>query len=97
MVFRKCHRRQTQTIYTRKFLDIPYAALSNSQKLDVYLPEQGNGPFPVIVSIHGGAFMGCDKGDVQVMPMLEGVKKGFAVIIHQLPLEWRGKIPGFGS
>ena len=52
----------------RKMLDVPYAALSPAQKLDIYWPEEGNGPFPVIVSIHGGAFMGGDKGDVQVTP-----------------------------
>ena len=34
----------------------------------------------MIVAIHGGAFMGCDKGDLQVTPMLEGLKKGFAVV-----------------
>jgi acetyl esterase/lipase len=78
---------------TRKFINIPYAGLSNSQKLDIYLPEQGNGPFPVIVSIHGGAFMGCDKGDVQVMPMLEGVNKGFAVISINYRLSGEAKFP----
>jgi acetyl esterase/lipase len=54
----------------RKYLDISYAQLSPAQKLDIYLPEEGEGPFPVILSIHGGAFMGCDKADSQVMPML---------------------------
>jgi acetyl esterase/lipase len=64
---------------TRKFLDIPYAQLSAAQKLDLYLPEQGEGPFPLILSIHGGAFMGCDKADLQILPMLEGLKRGYAV------------------
>jgi len=64
----------------RRFLDIPYAHLSPAQKLDIYLPDEGDGPFPVIVSIHGGAFMGCDKGDLQVLPMLEGLKRGYAVV-----------------
>jgi len=56
-----------------------YAATSLSQKLDVYLPE-GNGPFPVILSIHGGAFKGGDKRDGQLTPMLEGLKRGYAVV-----------------
>jgi acetyl esterase/lipase len=34
----------------------------------------------VIVSIHGGAFMFGDKGDEQVLPMLEGLKRGYAVV-----------------
>lgn len=63
-----------------KFLDIPYASLSQAQKLDIYLPDQTTEPLPVIVSIHGGAFMGGDKRDDQVKPMLEGLKRGYAVI-----------------
>jgi len=63
-----------------KFLDIPYASMSEAQKLDIYLPESGNGPFPVIVSIHGGGFAAGDKRGAQVEPMLEGLKSGYAVI-----------------
>jgi acetyl esterase/lipase len=77
----------------RKFLDIPYACLSPAQQLDVYLPDEGEGPFPVIVSIHGGAFMGCDKADVQVLPMLEGLKRGYAVVAVNYRLSWEAKFP----
>lgn len=41
--------------------DIAYASVSSAQKLDVYMPY-GNGPFPAVVLIHGGAFMIGDKG-----------------------------------
>jgi acetyl esterase/lipase len=64
----------------QKWLDVPYAKASRAQKLDIYLPNDGNGPFPVIVSIHGGAFKSGDKGDNQVTPMLEGLKRGYAVV-----------------
>lgn len=64
----------------RKFLDVVYGRFSTSQKLDIYLPDEGDGPFPVIVSIHGGAFMGCDKADIQVVPMLAGLARGYAVV-----------------
>ena len=64
----------------RKWLNISYATISPAQKLDIYLPEQGNGPFPLIISIHGGAFMFGDKADEQVNPMLEGLKHGYAVV-----------------
>lgn len=64
----------------RKMLDIAYASVSPAQKLDIYWPEEGNFPFPVILSIHGGAFMGGDKGDRQLTPVLEGVKRGYAVV-----------------
>jgi len=77
----------------RKFLDIPYAHLSPSQKLDIYLPDEGEGPFPVIVFIHGGAFMGGDKGDSQIMPVLEGLKRGYAVVSINYRLSWEAKFP----
>jgi acetyl esterase/lipase len=77
----------------RKFLDLPYAHLSPAQKLDIYLPEEGDGPFPVIVSIHGGAFMGCDKGDMQIMPMLEGLKRGYAVVAVNYRLSGEAQFP----
>jgi acetyl esterase/lipase len=63
-----------------KWTDIPYATASSAQKLDIYLPDAGDGPFPVIVSIHGGAFRMGDKADVQVTPMLAGLKQGYAVV-----------------
>jgi acetyl esterase/lipase len=77
----------------RKYLDVPYAGLSPLQKLDIYLPEEGKGPFPVIVSIHGGAFMGCDKADLQVLPMLEGLKRGYAVVAVNYRLSWEARFP----
>jgi acetyl esterase/lipase len=64
----------------RKMFDLPYANLSEAQKLDIYWPEDGDGPFPVIVSIHGGAFMGGDKRDVQLTPMLRALKRGYCVV-----------------
>lgn len=65
---------------TRKMFDLPYATISPTQKLDIYWPAEGNGPFPVIMSIHGGAFMGGDKRDIQLMPMLEATQRGYAVV-----------------
>jgi acetyl esterase/lipase len=77
----------------RRFLDIPYAHLSPAQKLDIYLPDEGDGPFPVIVSIHGGAFMGCDKADLQVLPALQGLKRGYAVVAINYRLSGEAKFP----
>lgn len=63
-----------------KWKDLPYASGSTAQKLDIYLPDSGDGPFPVIIAIHGGAFMIGDKADFQLKPMLEGLKRGYAVV-----------------
>lgn len=64
----------------RKWLDIPYATQSPAQKLDIYLPADGNGPFPVICEFHGGAWLFGDKRDTQQIPMLRGLDKGYAVV-----------------
>jgi acetyl esterase/lipase len=77
----------------RRYLDIPYANLSLSQELDIYLPHEGEGPFPVILSLHGGAFMGCDKSDMQVLPMLQGLKRGYAVAALNYRLSWEATFP----
>lgn len=78
---------------TRKFLDIPYADLSPAEKLDIYLPEAGGGPYPVIVSIHGGAFMIGDKTDAQLQPMLEGLRRGYAVVALNYRLSGEAEFP----
>jgi acetyl esterase/lipase len=77
----------------RQYQNIPYAALSLSQSLDIYLPDDGEGPFPVILSIHGGAFMGCDKADMQVLPALEAMKRGYAVVALNYRLSWEATFP----
>jgi acetyl esterase/lipase len=68
------------TYIKRRWIDIKYADNSETQKLDIYLPHEGKGPFPVIFSIHGGAFMFGDKRDEQLEPMLEGLNRGYAVV-----------------
>jgi acetyl esterase/lipase len=77
----------------RKMFDISYAPLSSAQKLDIYWPEEGDGPFPVIVSIHGGAFMGGDKRDVQLTPMLEALNRGYCVVGVNYRMSGESKFP----
>jgi acetyl esterase/lipase len=77
----------------RKWLDIAYANQSPAQKLDIYLPEKGDGPFPVIVSIHGGAWMFGDKGDEMNLPFLEGLERHFAVVCVNYRLSGEAQFP----
>ena len=63
----------------RKFLDVPYAGNSPAQRLDLYLPDEGEGPFPVVVHIHGGGFGMGDKRDDHMDTYLQGLKHGYAV------------------
>jgi acetyl esterase/lipase len=64
----------------RKWLDVPYATVSPAQKLDVFLPAVGEGPFPVVVHLHGGAFAMGDKRDAHLQAWLTGVQRGYAVV-----------------
>jgi acetyl esterase/lipase len=43
--------------------DLAYADISSAQKLDLYIPTSGDGPFPVVIMVHGGGFMFGDKAD----------------------------------
>ena len=65
---------------SRKYLDIPYTDGTERQKLDIYLPEEGEGPFPVVVFFHGGAFWGGERRDFQIGHVIEGILHGFAVV-----------------
>ncbi len=63
-----------------KWLDVPYANASAAQKLDIYLPTNIQGPFPIIVSIHGGGYEAGDKFGPDVLTAWEGLKRGYAVV-----------------
>ena len=64
----------------RKWLDLPYADLSPAHRLDIYLPDEAEKPFPVILYIHGGGFALGDKGDIKVLTFLKGLERGYAVV-----------------
>ncbi len=79
MLQRAFHNPEAKTDWiTRKYQDIAYgeAAL---QKLDIYLPENGEGPFPTIIMIHGGGMCVCDKHDFHLYPLFYALEDGFAV------------------
>ena len=63
----------------RKFLDVPYGTDSKQQCFDIYLPDEGDGPFPLFVHIHGGGFAFGDKRDDHMDAYLLGTKRGYAV------------------
>ncbi len=77
----------------RKWLDRAYAVQSPAQKLDIYLPEKADRPFPVIATFHGGAWMHGDKGDIQNLHFLEGIKHGYAVVCVNYRLSGEAHFP----
>ena len=77
----------------RKWLDIPYARLSPFQSLDIYLPDDGDVPFPVIVYLHGGAFAIGDKRDIYVLNILKSIKHGYALVSANYRLSGEAVFP----
>jgi len=74
-------------------LDLPYASISKSQKLDIFLPGEGASPFPVILHIHGGGFASGDKRDIHILPILQGLQRGYAVLSASYRLSGEAVFP----
>ncbi len=71
--------------------NVSYATSSSAQKMDIYIPE-GTGPFPVVVLIHGGAFMMGDKsGEASNAAAL--VANGIAAVSINYRLSGEAKFP----
>lgn len=63
-----------------KYLDISYSDVSESQKIDIYIPPKGVGPWPVIFSIHGGGSGSGTKRGSDLEYALDGLDRGYAVV-----------------
>jgi acetyl esterase/lipase len=73
--------------------DLFYAAVSPAQALDLYLPA-GNGPFPLLIYVHGGGFRQGDKN----LPAARGIldvllQDGYAVASLNYRLSGEAKFP----
>ena len=77
----------------RKFLDIPYMEGGERRMLDIYLPNEGEGPFPVIVDIFGGGWYFGQKSSHKLEPALNLLRRGFAVVSINYSLSWQDKFP----
>ncbi|MCX9157874.1 alpha/beta hydrolase [Niveibacterium sp. 24ML] len=67
------------------YTNLAYAGSSAAQKLDLHVPA-GTGPFPLVINIHGGAFMMGDKGmlDTPVKDALLAAGYAVATINYRL-------------
>ncbi|MBV5316097.1 MAG: alpha/beta hydrolase [Prolixibacteraceae bacterium] len=73
------------------FENVAYAKVSPTQVMDIYLPE-GEGPFPLVVLIHGGAFkMGDKRMETRNAEAL--VAKGYAAASVNYRLSGEAKFP----
>lgn len=63
----------------REYRDISYDTQSSAQTFDLFLPEDGEGPFPLLVFVHGGGWYSGDKSDGQETGFLKLLDYGYAV------------------
>lgn len=78
-----------------KYLDVPYCDQSENQVLDIFLPDHGEKPYPVILHVHGGAFMIGTQRDDNVEPMLRALDRGYAVVSVQYRRSGEARFPAF--
>ncbi|OPY30958.1 MAG: acetyl esterase [Methanocella sp. PtaU1.Bin125] len=84
-----------------QYRDVPYASLSPAQKLDIYMPAIGKGPWPVVIWIHGGCWAGGDKSlatdsDSNLSMkkhVLSLIERGYAVVSINYRLTGEAKFP----
>ncbi len=73
--------------------NLVYASGSNSQKLDLYLPETG-GAFPLVIWIHGGGWQSGDKAQFANTTMFKAlISRGYAVASINYRLSGEAKFP----
>jgi len=77
----------------QKFLDIRYAEGSDKRFLDIYLPNEGNGPYPVIIDVFGGGFYFGQRSSDRMNLALELLKRGYAVVSIDYSLSKEAKFP----
>ena len=76
-----------------KILDIPYASQSETQKLDLYFPEDIAKPCPLIIHFHGGAFLFGTRRDDNLRPMLRALQHGYALASVEYRLSGEARFP----
>lgn len=81
------------TAAASEWKDLFYAAVSPAQALDLYLPA-GNGPFPVLIYVHGGGFRQGDKNLPAQRGILDALRdRGYAVASLNYRLSGEAKFP----
>ena len=64
--------------WKRHWDDVRYCDRDERQKMDIIIPDEGDGPFPLIVFVHGGGWVSGDKRE-NTMP---GAFKRYRKAMH---------------
>ncbi|HHX75258.1 MAG TPA: alpha/beta hydrolase [Firmicutes bacterium] len=79
--------------FSRKWLDLPYTDKTDGQTLDIYLPEAGSGPWPVILYIHGGGWFMGNKRSITMEPLFYVLQRGYALVSVDYTLSDKAEFP----
>lgn len=74
-------------------LDIQYAEESVNQILDIWYPDQGEGPYPLVIVFHGGAFAAGHKRTHYIKSMCKPISQGYAIATVEYRLYHEAKWP----
>lgn len=76
---------------TKALRDIPYVTNGHPrQKLDLFLPPGATNPLPVLIWVHGGAWLG---GSKEQSPALPWLRRGYAVASLNYRLSQHARFP----
>ena len=70
---------EPEPLTQRQWADLAYADSSAAQRLDLYLPETGEGPFPLVLRVHGGGWRGGSKALSPGSHYLRVRERGYAL------------------
>lgn len=77
----------------RQYSLIRYASKTIYELMDIYLPDTGEGPFPVVIDIHGGGYFYGSRASVRMEPVLNLIQNGYVVVTVDYTLSPYGKFP----
>jgi acetyl esterase/lipase len=83
----------TNSSLERTFLDVRYSPVLPAQRLDLYLPDTGTGPFPLVLWIHGGGWTSGSKALDASSPQRRLTARGYAIASVEYSLAPRAKHP----
>lgn len=75
------------------YRDLAYQQGSATRTLDIYLPDNKKGPYPVVIYAHAGGFMFGDKSMVSANVVRGILKSGFAFVTVYYRLSREAKFP----
>ena len=79
--------------FSKVELDLQYANESVNQILDIWYPDTGKAPYPLVIVFHGGAFAAGHKRSHYIKSMCKPISQGYAIATVEYRLYHEAKWP----